>query len=350
MSQSPNSTDTQAVLQSMLQRLKIQQGKDSATQQHTHVPISTVSTCAEGVAEASSVQKLNNGPVGGHEFGSNGIPSRLLTISEAGQSLSLKDEVAQKPVLNWEVDKGHISFPVHKDQSDGGTSQNRVMGQDTQLRIPPAETGQLVPAELPKEGNVTSNRAEMQTVNIGGLTVSSTEQTWNQGFQPKVFAWSSSPTHAAGTPRYRVLPLENGEFSPSTDTHMTATGFSRNQQSAGNKTRRWTQRIKARWKDRQGSFGKKQKEEQRDAKQIGQQAEVSDKYISEFSCFVDKAEGHNILFISLISPLKQLLRTNSIISASNGEEEAVVSPPGPSDPIKTALTCTEDTKNEARIR
>ncbi|XP_056898649.1 uncharacterized protein zgc:113229 isoform X2 [Takifugu flavidus] len=316
MSQSPNSTDTQAVLQSMLQRLKIQQGKDSATQQHTHVPISTVSTCAEGVAEASSVQKLNNGPVGGHEFGSNGIPSRLLTISEAGQSLSLKDEVAQKPVLNWEVNKGHISFPVHKDQSDGGTSQNRVMGQDTQLRIPPAETGQRVPAELPKEGNATSNRAEMQTVNIGGVTVSSTEQTWNQGFQPKVFAWSSSPTHAAGTPRYRVLPLENGEFSPSTDTHMTATGFSRNQQSTGNKTRRWTQRIKARWKDRQGSFGKKQKEEQRDAKQIGQQAE--------------------------------LLRTNSIISASNGEEEAVVSPPGPSDPIKTALTCTEDTKNEAR--
>lgn len=284
MSQSPYSTDTQAVLQSMLQRLKIQQGKDSATQQHTHVPISTVSTCAEGVAEASSVQKLNNGPEGGHEFGSNGMPSRLLRISEAGQSLSRKDEVAQKAVLNWEVDKGQISFPVHKDQSDGGTSQNRVMGQDTQLRIPPAETGQLVPAEFPKDGSVTFDRADMQTVNIGSVTVSTTEQTWNQGFQPKVFAWSASPTHAAGTPRYRALPLENGEFSPSTDTHMTATdldnergGFSRNQQSTGNKTRRWTQRIKARWKDRQGSFGKKQKEEQRDAKQIGQQAQVSDK-------------------------------------------------------------------------
>lgn len=282
MSQSPNSTDTQAVLQSMLQRLKIQQGKDSATQQHTHVPVSTVSTCAEEVAEASSVQKLNNGPVGGLEFGSNGIPSRLLRISETGQSLSLKDEVAQKPILNWEVDKGPISFPVHRDQSHGATSQNRGMGQDTQLRIPPAETGQLVPADLPKDGNVTSNRADVQTVNIGGVTVSSTEQ--DQGFQPKVFAWSSSPTHAAGTPRYRVLPLENGEFSPSTDTHMTAAdldnergGFSRNQQSTGNKTRRWTQRIKARWKDRRGSFGKKRKEEQRDAKQIGQQAEVSDK-------------------------------------------------------------------------
>lgn len=74
------------------------------------------------------------------------------------------------------------------------------------------------------------------------------------------------------------------------------------------------------------------------------------KYNSEFSCFVDKAEGHNILFISLISPLKQLLRTNSIISVSNGEEEAAVSPPDPSDPIKTALTRTEDTKNEARTR
>lgn len=274
MSQSPNSTDTQAMLQSMLQRLKIQQGKDGVTHQHTHVPISIVSTCAEGVAEASSVQKLNNGPVGGHEFGSNGIPSRLLRISETGQSLSLKDEVAQKPVLNLEVDKGHISFPVHKDQSDG---QNSLMGQDTQLRIPAAETGQLVPAESPKDGNVTSNMADVQTVNIGG-------GTWNQGFQPKVFAWSSSPTHAAVTPCYRVLPLENGEFSPSTDTHMTVadldnerSGFNRNEESTGNKTRRWTQRIKARWKDRRGSYGKKQKEEQRDAKQIGQQAEVSDK-------------------------------------------------------------------------
>lgn len=283
MSQSPNSTDTQVMLQSMLQRLKIQQGKDSVTQQHTHGPISTVSTCAEGVTEASSVQKLNNGPVGGHEFGSNGIPPRVLKITEADQSLDLKGEVAQKRVLNWEVDKGHISFPVQKDQSDGGTSQNRVMGQDMQLRVPPADTEQLLPAKLPKD--VTFNGAHVQTVNIGSVTVSSTEQqTRNQGFQPKVFAWSSSPTHGAGTPRYRVLPLENGEFLPSTDTHMTATnldkergGFSRTQQSTGNKTRRWTQRIKARWKDRPGSFGKKQKEEQTDAKQMGQQAEVSRK-------------------------------------------------------------------------
>lgn len=273
MSQPPNATDTQALLQSMLQRLRIQQGKES----ESHVPNSAVSTCAEEeVTEASSVQKLHNGPAAdGYDFGTNGIPSKVFRVSEAEQSLNLKGEVTQKNVFSWEVDKDHISFPAKKDKSDGGTDQSRTVGQDTQPRVPPAQTGPLIPAELSKYGAVTSYTSNVETLNNGGMS---------QSFQPKVFAWSSSPTHVAGSPRYRVLPVENGEFgfTPSNETLITPTnqniergGYNRKQQTTGKKPRRWTQRIKDRWKDRPGSFGKKHKEEQRQAQQIGQQTEVS---------------------------------------------------------------------------
>lgn len=294
MSQSPNSPDTQALLQSMLQRLKIQQGKDSETQQQLHVLNSAVSTRAEeAVTEASSVQKLNTGPADRYEFGTNSIHSKVLRISETDQSTSLLGEGVQKTALNREVDKDHILFPAQRD--------NRVAGQDTQPRIPRAETGQLFPATLSKDNDVTSYRSNVETANIGRMTVSVPEQTQSQGFQPKVFAWSSKPTYVAGSPRYSALPVENGEFGTFKDTHITATdqniergGFSRKQQLMEKKPRRWTQKIKERWKDRPGSSGKKQKEEQR-----AQQSEVSIKmhfndfsYMTNFnetaSCLLDR--------------------------------------------------------------
>lgn len=262
MSQSPSSSDTQALLQSMLQRLKIQQGKDGETSQQLHGLNSAVTTCAEeAVTEAFSARKLNTGPVDGYEF-----------------------DCSRRTVLNLEVDKDHVSFPAHKENSDGGTGQDRAAGWDTQPRIPPAETGQLPPATSSKDADVTSSRSNMETVNVGSVTRSIPEQTQSQGFQPEVFAWSSKPTYVAGSPRYRVLPVENGEFGtflPSKDAHITATdetfergGFSRKQQSMEKKTRRWAQKIRERWKDRPGSFGKKQKEEQ-SPQQIGPQSEVS---------------------------------------------------------------------------
>lgn len=270
MSQSPNSSDTQALLQSMLQRLKIQQGKESETQQQLHVLNSAVSTRAEeAVTEASSVQKLNTGPADGYEFGTNSIHSKVVRISETDQSTSLKGEGVHQPALNREVDKDHISFPTQKD--------NR----DTQPRIPHVERGKLFPATLSTDADVTAYRSNVETVNIGRMPVSILEQPQSQGFQPSAFAWSSKPTYVAGSPGYRVLPVENGEFGTFKDTHITATdqniergGFSRKQQFMEKKTRRWTQKIKERWKDRPGSFGKKQKEEQ-GAQQIGQQSEVS---------------------------------------------------------------------------
>lgn len=282
MSQSPESTDTQAVLQSMLQRLKIQQAKDSEKQQQLHAPNSVVSTCAEGEVSEASSKKRNDGPADGGEYGINGVPSKLLRSFEANQSTHLKRGVVLKPVLNWEVDKGHISFPAQKDNSDGGAGQISPVGQDAQPRIRPAETGQLFPVELPKDVNVPSNRSNVETMSIGSVTVS---QPQSQGFSPRLFAWSPTPTYVTGSPRFRFLPVENGECGtpkPSKDLQITATdpniqksGFSIKQPSPGNKPRRWTQKIKARWKDRPGSFGKKQKEEQREAQQTGQQIEVS---------------------------------------------------------------------------
>lgn len=313
MSQSPNSSDTQALLQSMLQRLKLQPGKDSETQQQLQLLTSAVSTCAEEAAtEASSVQKLNPGPVDGCEFGANRIHSKVLRISETDQSTSLKGDVVQKTVLNWEVGKDYISFPAQKDNSAGGTGQNRAAGQDTQPRIPHSETGQLFPATLSKDADVNSYISNVETVNIGSRTVSIPEQTQTQSFQPKAFAWSSKPTYVTGSPQYRVLPVENGEFgniTPSKDMHITATdqniergGFSRKQQSMEKKTRRWTQKIKERWKDKPGSFGKKQKEEQR-AQQIGQQSEVSIKmHFDGFSYMTNFNDTASLFYLIDFTP------------------------------------------------
>lgn len=295
MSQSPNSS--QALLQSMLQRLKIQQGKDGETQQQLHVVNSAVSTCAEEAAtEASGVQKLDTGLVDGYEFGSNRIHSEVPRISETDQNTSLKGEVAQKTVLNREVDQDHILLPAQKDSSDGGTGQNRVAGQDTQPRIPHAETGQPFTATLSNDSNGTAYRSNAEPVNNGSVTASIPKQTQSQGFQPKVFAWSSKPTYVPGSPQYRVFPVENGEFgtfTPSKDTPIAAThtdiergGFRIKQQSMG----RWTQKIKERWKDRPGSFGKKRKEEQR-AQQIGQQSEVSIKMCFNYFSYMTKLNG-----------------------------------------------------------
>lgn len=276
MSQSPDSADTQALVQSMLQRLKIQQGKDSETQQQLHELNPTVSTCAEE-AEASSVQKLHTVPVDGSEFVTNRIHSNVLRISDTDQSTRLKGETVQTTVLNWEVEKDPILFPA-QNNSDGQTGQNRAAGQDTQPWIPQAETGQLFTGTLTKDADVASN---VETGNIGSGTVSSPEQSQSRAFQPEVFARSSKATYVTGSPQNRVSPVENGERGTFSPMHITATdqniergGFSRKQQSMGKKTRRWTQRIKERWKDRRGSFGKQQKEEQK-AQQIGQQSEVS---------------------------------------------------------------------------
>lgn len=275
MSQPHNSTDTQALVQSMLQRLKLQPGRESQSYLHSTAPFTAASTQGQnGESGASNLQKVSND----FTFGTNGIPSEEFGISAAERKFSFKGGKVQHPYHGSEVDRGLISSPSQKDNTDG---ENRV-GQATQPGITPTGTGQLFPTKSLKDADITSfERTDGERVSFGSSamtihtppktdTVSSTGQNQNQdrGFTPKVYTWSLKSPDTGGQGN-QVVHVGNGGLAGLTQDaqvvlssqNTTNSNSRRKQQSSENKTRRWTQKIKERWRDRPGSFGKKGKED-----------------------------------------------------------------------------------------
>ncbi|XP_070692382.1 uncharacterized protein [Pempheris klunzingeri] len=274
MSQPHNPPDTQALLQSMLQRLKLQPGREGHAYLHTPVPIT---------AEISNLQKPNNSHVNGFEFGANGVPSKEFGISAADSNFGLKGGKVGRDSLT--------SFPTQKDNIDGDTGENRVLGQASQPGITPTGTGQLFPAKSLKDADITSfegTDGEMLSFGSSAMTghistntdaVTSMGQNHNQyqkqGFRPKVYTWSLKPTdvnvETVSSVSSQVLQMGNGGYGAleqskdiqiiQTDQKTTNSLSRRKQRPSENKTRRWTQKIKERWKDRSGSFGRKGREE-----------------------------------------------------------------------------------------
>ena len=102
MSQSQNPKDTQALLQSMLQRLKLQPGREG----QAYLPAPAASTWGQDVERgASNVQNVNNSPVNGF----NGISSK-----EFAANFGLKGGETQQPGH----DRGVISVPSQRDNID----------------------------------------------------------------------------------------------------------------------------------------------------------------------------------------------------------------------------------------
>lgn len=297
MSQSGNSADTQALLQSMLQRLKLQSGREGQAYLHTPVPITTASTWGQGGERgASNLQKVTSSHVNGFEFCTNGIPSKEFGISAADSNCGLKGGVINPPGLGCNVDRGLISFPNQRDNTDGGMGENRVLGQATQPGITPTGIGQLFPAKSLMDADITSfertdrDRVRYTPNNKDAATSMGQNQDHDQGFTPKVYVWSSKPSEAnlgTGSQDDEVFHMGNGGFGALgqskdmqtvlTDQYSTNSSLRRKQRSSENKTRRWTQKIKERWRDRPGSFGKKEKEEER---REGQKSEQGTKVSS----------------------------------------------------------------------
>lgn len=322
MSQSPDSTDTQALLQSMLQRLKIQQGRDGQTTSHT--PTTTASTWGQ-VAErgVSGLHNLNNSPVNGFDRDANSISSEELGISEVDHNSrpQLKGGVIQKTTLNSEVGKSLISVPTKKDSADGDTGHNRGVEKATQARITPFAPAQQFPAKSHKDINVMpSEKPSVERFCFDTVAMSSntdvlrrTEENQYQDFTPKDDAWSLKPTSAdvdTGSQQHKVLFVENGGFgalAQSKDTYIVSTdqspinsSFRRKQTSSEKKTRRWTQKIKEKWKDRPGSFGKKQNE-QRKEQQSEQGSEVSNVFIIILTFYSQYSEVLNEMETCLLN-------------------------------------------------
>ncbi|XP_070769403.1 A-kinase anchor protein 200 [Enoplosus armatus] len=344
MSQSRNPPDTQALLQSMLQRLKLQPGREGQAYLHTPVPITAASTRGQdGERGASNVQKVNNSLVNGFEFGTDGVPSKEFGISAAESNFGLKGEEIQQQGHGCEVDKGLISSPTQKDNTDGDTGENSVLGQATQSGITPTGAGQLLPAQSLKDADITSfEGTDGKRVNFGRDTPSNndavTSMGQNQGFTHKVYTWSLKPTDAdlnTGSLENKVFHMGNGGFGASpqskdmqfapTGQETTNSSSRRKQRSSENKTRRWTQKIKERWKDRSGSFGKKGKEEGGRGDQKSEQGPE-------------------------ISLQNQLLTEENLMNTSNKEEERTLMSPDSSDPSKTPATHTDDGFIEGHMR
>uniref|UniRef100_UPI0037E85BA0 uncharacterized protein n=1 Tax=Semicossyphus pulcher TaxID=241346 RepID=UPI0037E85BA0 len=320
MSQSRNSTDTQALVQSMLQRLKLQPGREGQVYQHTPVP----DTAGGDGERGASVQGVNSSPVNG--FGTNGLPSKAFGISTA--------EI-QQPGHVSEGDRGLISFSTQKDNTDSDTGENRVLGQATQTG-----TGQLFPAKSPKDANVSSSdRTDGESVSFGSHTPNdknavSTGQSRDQGqgFTPKTYVWSLKPTDGnidTGSQEDKELHVGNGGFGGK-DLQIVPTGTTnsssrRKQRQSENKTRRWTQKIKERWRERQGSFGKKGKEDAQGDKQKSEQ-------------------GTGILHQN------QLMPAETLINTSDKAEERTPSSLDSGDLSNLTPAHTEDGTNEGYMR
>lgn len=366
MSQSHNPKDTQALLQSMLQRLKLQPGKEGQAYLHTPVPTTTASTWwQDGERGATNIQKVNSSPVNGFEFGSNGISSKEFGISDS--NFGLKGGKIQQPGHGCEVDRGLISFPSQKDNIDGDTGEDRVLGQATQPGITPTGREQLFPAESLKDADITSfERTDGMRVSLGSSAMTRhilsnkdavTSMGQNQDQDLQVCKW---PTNVdTGSQGNEVLQMENrgfGALAQSKDMQIVPTNSSsrRKQRSSENKTRRWTQKIKERWKDRPGGFGKKVKEEGGRVDQKSEQGTEVSNIIFQF-VYVDliffcQHELKNETPTLQISSQKQLLTAEHLINTPNKEEERTLPSLHSSDHSNAPPTHTENSTNEGKMR
>lgn len=298
MSQPPNSTDSQALVQSMLQRLRIQQERGTQSCFQTAVPITAASTGGQvGENGSTNVQKSNS-PVNGFGFYNGTLPKEL-RISTADSNFGFKGGKIQQSAVSSEAGSGLISSPKEKCTTDGGTGYKELFGQATQPGISPAGTGLLSPAKSLEDAGVTSmDGATVERVSFGH-TISSSDkdaeqslgQIQNQVFTPKIYAWSMKSTNEGngnGSQELKVLGGGNGgfgAFSQSKDPHtvqtvQSSTNSLSRRSLSGNKARRWTQKIKEKWRDRPGSLGKKAKQELKEGQPTEQATKVSTVFFS----------------------------------------------------------------------
>ncbi|KAF7657429.1 hypothetical protein LDENG_00027140 [Lucifuga dentata] len=312
MSQSQSSTtDTQVLLQSMLQRLKLQPGREGEAYLHPPVPQTAASESGhDGERRGYDFQAFGgensihvNGFVPAEqergELGSNGIPLKVHQMrkwdsrGEFGipewdsgfgpAAFSFKGRERQRQSgHDYKMKKSPISFFSPKDNIKRGMNKSRVSGQDT-----PTGAG-LIPVKAFKDDDVTSfQRTKDEIQGERGSHSSSTiipsgkdtvtpavgqSEDHDQGFKPRVYAWSLKTKEAT------ILDTDNGNggleaWANSKDTQIGLDVISQEKTEnnplrrkdkfrlSDNKARRWTQKLKERWRERPGSFIKKAKKE-----------------------------------------------------------------------------------------
>ncbi|KAK5897020.1 hypothetical protein CesoFtcFv8_010122 [Champsocephalus esox] len=283
MSQSPNPKDSQALLQSMLQKLKLQPGKEGQAYLHTPVPTTAAASWGQdGERGAFNLQKVNSSPGNGFQFSPNGIPLKESGNSAAGSHFGFKGTGKLFPAGSLK-DADIASF----ERTDG-----------------------------PWEGSFAATMPS----NKYAFTSMGQNENQDQRFKPKVYVWSSKPTDAdVKSQENEVMHTGNGglgDLAQSKDLQIVPLNSSsrRTPRLSENKTRRWTQKIKEKWV-RSRSFGRKGKE--------GVRVDLHSEEGTE------------------ISPQSQLPTAVNLIP-SNKDEERTLFPLDSRDPSNPPPTHTED--------
>ncbi|XP_061541412.1 uncharacterized protein zgc:113229 [Phycodurus eques] len=252
MSQLSNPPDSQALLQSMLERLKLQPGRERHAYEHTGEPLPHASTLGtDGVGSVPNHKKERDDLTNGHVFS---LSAKRFGVSSGDTNFTSKYGERLQAVHGFEQHRGPFFFPPQRDNSqmDGNTVSENV----TLPRLSNASTGQdFLSKTFHSFGRTDTGE---QRDNISGY------KDQDHGFQHNVHDWSwGSTDFAADSQGNKSFHTENGGFGdlskwrnmemiPYKDISMTK----RKQRSSENKARRWTQKLKERWMERTGKKGK----------------------------------------------------------------------------------------------
>lgn len=265
MSQPQSSTDTNVLLQSMLQRLRIQQERCTQAFSHTALPAGAASsTGLEGETGTTSFQNVGSSPVNGFGLYNSTSPEDLRMLG-VGKNLLYSN-------LKYSTD--------HCASDKDGFGQVLKPGMS-----PTGTAGSLKDAGVTSLDEATTERVSRTVrTSIAGQSLG---QIQDQVFTPKIYSWSLKPTSERNGTRglEDIVPVRNEGFdglAHDKDSHplltnqnSTSSPSRRNKRPSGNRARKWTQKIKEKWRDRPGSFGKKVKEELRAQQQTEQRTTVS---------------------------------------------------------------------------
>ncbi|MEQ2196274.1 hypothetical protein XENOCAPTIV_030092 [Xenoophorus captivus] len=167
MSQSPHPTDNQALLQSMLQRLKLQSGRDGQSVFQTAVSPSVAPALGQNSERgAPSLQEVDNRPL--NVFSFNGNPSKEFTVPSTNNTSGFKSVEKQQAGPAFEGSRSPTFFPSQKVSTDGESGEKRELGHAPKPGFSPTATRQLFSAKPQKEVKLTFfKRTDVEKESIG---------------------------------------------------------------------------------------------------------------------------------------------------------------------------------------
>ncbi|KAK5617140.1 hypothetical protein CRENBAI_012155 [Crenichthys baileyi] len=273
MSQSPHLTDNQALLQSMLQRLKLQPGRDGQRLFQTAVSPSVAPALGQNSERgAPSLQEVDNRPL--NVFSFNGNPSKEFTVPATNSNSGFKSVEKQQASPAFEGSRSPTFFPSQKVSTDGESGEKRELGHAPKPGFSPTGTRQPFSAKPQKEVKLTffkrtdvekeSIGSSLMTGQISANTNTVSDMTPNQNHVPVLMSTDSGLAGGGNTGflvgNGGISSLEQSKDVQVFSSSQVTTNI-RRKRSSENKTRRWTQRIKDRFKDRHGNVGKKGKDD-----------------------------------------------------------------------------------------